>query len=1019
MWFACLLIAALPTHALQPSLRLTQYSHFAWRLQDGVFSGATTAVAQTSDGYLWVGTRSGLFRFDGAKLARFSATQGEPLRNPRILSLLPARDGSLWIGTGSDLEHWDHGELTHYPGETARGFGYVMRIYQDDAGAIWFVRIHPADTDGPLCKIFGTAIRCFGKAAGIPFTLAGGDLLPDSAGNLWFHSQNQILRWNPAAPEASLLVGLPITGTFGAIQALSFDSDGSVLVGLTQTSRGLGLAKIEDGKLVPYVRPQLDGRTLSVQSLLLDSNHTLWIGTQDSGLYRVAGDRVEHYRSTDGLSSDTVNSIYEDSESNIWVTTTGGLDRFRDVRISTFSSREGLNTDLVNAVVAAKDGTIWISNVHSLDSIHDGTVSSLRPGHGLPGEEVGALFEDHLGRLWVGLDDRMTIFEHGQFTPVTRADGSPTGAITAMAEDGQGDMWAVSELKAPESLLMRIVGKKVVEEFSQAQIPVALAPAMATDAKDGVWLAMINGDLGHWYGDHADIIEFHRRARTGNISGILSLPDGAVLAATPLGLIGWRAGRSYTMTTDNGLPCPRIFSLLNDAEGLWLYTECGLVKTSMSGLGAWWRHPEGRLTFTVFDTYDGAQPASASWFPKAARSPDGRLWFANASVLQSIDPKHLLKPAKAPPIHVEQLVADRSSYLPSEGLRLPAHLRDLQIDYTAPSLSIPQKVQFRYILEGRDVAWVEADTRRQAFYTDLRPGPYRFRVKASSSDGVWTDREAAISFDVAPMFYQTKWFVALCGLSAITLLWLVFYVRIQQIKVRMRARLQDRLHERERIARDLHDTMLQGMQGLIYRFQVAAARLPSDDPSRRGLEEALDHADEVMEEGRDSVMGLRASAADIFFALTSVGRSLAVDRSTQFHSTLHGESRGLDAEVQEQAFRIGSEALTNAFKHAQANNIELEIRHASDAFTLTVRDDGVGIPAVKVGGSHFGLIGMRERADALKSQLDITSNAEVGTVIVLRVPAMLAYRAGQAHGRRLFVERLLAFAQRKRAKLFG
>jgi signal transduction histidine kinase len=174
-----------------------------------------------------------------------------------------------------------------------------------------------------------------------------------------------------------------------------------------------------------------------------------------------------------------------------------------------------------------------------------------------------------------------------------------------------------------------------------------------------------------------------------------------------------------------------------------------------------------------------------------------------------------------------------------------------------------------------------------------------------------------------------------------------------------------------------------------------------------------------MEEGRDSVMGLRASAADIFFALTSVGRSLAVDRSTQFHSTLHGENRGLDAEVQEQAFRIGSEALINAFKHAQANNIELEIRHASDAFTLTVRDDGVGMPAVKVGGSHFGLIGMRERADALKSQLDITSNAEVGTVIVLRVPAMLAYRAGQAHGRRLFVERLLAFAQRKRAKLFG
>jgi signal transduction histidine kinase len=542
---------------------------------------------------------------------------------------------------------------------------------------------------------------------------------------------------------------------------------------------------------------------------------------------------------------------------------------------------------------------------------------------------------------------------------------------------------------------------------------------MASDAKDGVWLAMINGDLGHWYGDHADIIEFHRRARTGNISGILSFPDGAVLAATPLGLIGWRAGRSYTMTPENGLPCPRIFSLLNDAEGLWLYTECGLLKTSMTGLQAWWAHPEGSLTFTVFDTYDGAQPASASWFPKASRSSDGRLWFANASVLQSIDPNHLPDPPRAPPIHVEQLVADRNSYLPSEGLRLPAHLRDLQIDYTAPSLAIPQKVQFRYMLVGRDSAWVEADTRRQAFYTDLRPGPYRFRVKASNSDGVWTDQEAAISFDVARMFYQTKWFVALCGLAAIAILWLIVYIRVQQIKVRMRARLQDRLQERERIARDLHDTMLQGMQGLIYRFQVAAERLPPGDSSRQGLEEALDHADEVMEEGRDSVMGLRASAADIFFALTSIGRSLAVDRSTQFHSALHGENRGLDAEVQEQALRIGSEALTNAFKHAEATNIELEVRYASDAFSLTVRDDGIGMAAGKVGGSHFGLIGMRERADTLKSQLEITSNAAVGTVIVLRVPAALAYRTGRGDGRRLFVERLLAFAQRKRAQVFG
>jgi ligand-binding sensor domain-containing protein len=320
-----------PLYALDPAPKLSQYAHTAWRVQDGTFTGAPTVIAQTKDGFIWIGTRSGLYRFDGSEIQPFAPSAEEPLRSPRIISLLAAGDGSLWIGTGNDLER----------------FGITSRY-------------------------------------------AGGDLLEDASGAFWLHSDHELFHWSPASAQT---IPLPLNPdqVVDGIQSLAFDPGGTLLVGTGDSSRGLGLARIENGVLRPATIPGIDGTTLSVQTLMYDSNHALWIGTLAHGLYRVLGSRVEHFGAIDGLTSDSVNGLFEDAEGDVWVATTGGIDRFRDLRVLTVSTREGLSTDSVNAVVAGHDGTVWFSNWHALDSIRDGVVSTIKSGAGLPGEEGQSL----------------------------------------------------------------------------------------------------------------------------------------------------------------------------------------------------------------------------------------------------------------------------------------------------------------------------------------------------------------------------------------------------------------------------------------------------------------------------------------------------------------------------------------------------------------------------------------------------------------------------------------------------
>jgi ligand-binding sensor domain-containing protein len=336
---------------------------------------------------------------------------------------------------------------------------------------------------------------------------------------------------------------------------------------------------------------------------------------------------VDHFGSADGLSSNSIYNFFQDREGNIWVATAQGVDCFRDIPVATFSMEEGLSSNGVASVLVAHDGTIWVGSGEGLDAIRGGTISSIRKAQGLPGNEITSLFEDRARRLLVGVDDRLWIYQDGHFIEIKRADGSHVGTVAGMTEDGEGDIWAVTI--APSRKLVRIRDFRVVEEILPPRIPIA--HALATDQRGGLWLGLMNGKLARYRNGNTEIFSFDHTTNL-RIRQVIANADGSVLGTTSGGLIGWKDGGLQTMTTQNGLPCDDIFSIVSDQNNYWLYTRCGLVGISGTQLQQWWGHPSLVLKVNVIDQSDGIQPGEAPFSPLVSRSPDGKLWFANNSV---------------------------------------------------------------------------------------------------------------------------------------------------------------------------------------------------------------------------------------------------------------------------------------------------------------------------------------------------------------------------------------------------
>ena len=1003
------LFVALPVYALSPVRQVSQYGHSAWRIQDGTLPAAPHAVAQTTDGYLWVGTEAGLIRFDGSRFSAWAAPAGEGLPVSLIVSLLGSRDGSLWIGTGDALARWKDGALTVF-----KDHGRINAIAEDRDRTIWVARTRIGRSNkGPLCRVNASELECYDKADGTPVGRESGadTLVPDPGGGLWVGSTPGAWRWLQRSAAAYFPKVLQNAGGNGGVQALLPESGGSVLVGTGMTGTGGGLQRLESERWTEYRARNVRGSELSVTALLKDRDGGLWIGTQRNGIYHVSSGIGDRFTQADGLSSDSIQAMFEDREGNIWVATSQGIDRFRDVAVTTVGKREGLSGELAAAVFASPGGKVWVSNSTSVDSFMNDPISRFATTK-IPGSQAEAILEDHAGRIWIGVDSELMVKEHGDFRPVRQPDGGPLGVIFSLTEDAERNVYAIAT-GTPETLF-EIRDLRVVDHIP---LPgnVGGAPVAGDPKRAGVWMVFHDGRVGVYRGGKVEIVS--RPNPSFAPRQIFIDTDGSMWGAGSTGIAHWKDGAPQLMTVGNGLTCNEIYSAIKDDMGqLWLYAACGVMVIPGLELEKWLARPGSLVQVRTFDALDGAHPGISPFQPVVSKAPGGRIWFATSSTLQFVDPGHLPKNLLPPPVRIEQITADRKSYSVDENLRLPALTRNLEIDYTALSFVAPQKVRFRYKLEGLDEDWQEPGSRRQAFYNDLPPRKYRFRVIACNNDGVWNQQGAVWDFSVVPAFYQTFAFQLGCISAAALTLWGLYQLRVRQVAATISARLDERMAERTRLAGELHDTVLQTVQATKMIADSARDR-HEEDPAR--LHEVLNGISEWLTqatvEARAALHALRASTAltnDLAKALEQAARAARVTSSMKCVVSVEGTPQELHPIVRDDIYRIGNEAIRNAARHSGATELQVSIRYSQD-LTLRIRDNGRGIePGIAGKGKpgHFGLRGMQERTIRIHGKFRLMSRPGAGTEIVVVIPGKFVFRQRE-NGKQPVGARLSAFSR--------
>jgi len=1011
---ACvLLVCCSSTFALNPSLDVSEYAHTSWKIRDGFTNGTINAIAQTPDGYLWLGTEFGLLRFDGLKNVPWQAPPNQQLPASYINSLLVTHDGTLWIGTDKGLASWKDGKLIQY---TELAGSHIFKLLEDRQGTVWVGGIKVPT--GRLCSIQNNNVKCYGEDGSLGLGVVG--LFEGSTGNLWVGVPSGLWRWKPGQPKF-----YPLPGEQNGIRGLGESEDGALLIGYKGR-----IQRFTDGKTEAYPLPGIQGE-FNAKRLLRDRDGGLWIGTQDRGILHVHQGRTDVFGLSEGLSGENTFALFEDREADIWVATINGLDRFREFAVATLGLNQGLSSAIVPAVLAAKDGSVWIvtngglyrwdgRQITAYREHSEPTSTGIREivGSGLSETGLGSLFEDQHGRVWISTISSIGYLENNRFVSIK---GLPGGPILAINEDKSGGVWIINESLG----LFHLQPGGEVQQIPWAALGHKdhLSTLVSDPLQTGIWLGFHLGGIA--YLADGQIRASYTAADglgAGRVNHLRFDQNGVLWAATDGGLSRSKNGKVATLTSRNGLPCDAVHWVMeDDTRTVWLQTECGLVRIVGPELDAWAaavdkdKDAKPVIRVTVFDNSDGLRITSrgSHLSPQVAKSTDGRLWFVGADGVNVIDPSRLPFNSVLPPVHVEQVIADRKTYDATsdsnQKLPLPPLVRDLQIDYTALSLVAPEKVRFRYKLEGYDIDWHEAGDRRQAFYTNLPPRNYRFRVMAANNSGVWNETGAYLDFFIAPAYYQTTWFRVAGIIVFLLVLGGIYHLRLKQVARQVRGRMEERLEERERIARDLHDTLLQSVQGLILKFHAIAKQIPSDEPAHDALEKTLDHADVVLAEGRDRLRNLRATSipfGGLPAAFERVAEEIQQGADATFKTVVEGRVRELHPMVREECYWIGREAVVNALTHSNGRKVEVEITYDPRQFRLRVRDDGRGVdPEILEGGrsDHWGLQGMRERAQKIGGQLKLWSRPETGTEVELIIPGGSAYQTAHDKAKKFWL----------------
>jgi signal transduction histidine kinase/ligand-binding sensor domain-containing protein len=967
--------------AIDQDRKINELYHTSWTAKDGV-PERIHALAQTTDGFLWLGTADGLFRFDGVRFEQYESQPGQAFPETDITALLATPDGGLWIGyRAGTVSFIKNGNVINYGERAGLPPSGVRQFLRDSHGRIWAVgAVGLTRFDGYRWEKLTSDQNVHGD---------GYSVFMDRSGTIWASTKDGVFFLPEGADQFQMAADHRTDGL-----SMAESSDGTLWI--AQTERSVHTVAL------PWRRSSARDAEIRVGSLaiLIDSHDSLWITTAGDGIRRVPhpehlygssvaefGREAEIFTHKQGLTDDYVIAILEDREGNIWTVTNEGLDCFRQtafVPVTLPSGTFGL------MLAAADHGMVWVSAMNRhLMRIEDGKAVREK---GLGRSDAYYIYRQEDGSIWVS-GRKLLHFTNGR---IDRQIASPGARPVAIAEDSFRRIWVT--MGADNVLRLK---DGTWQSLKSLGGPEGISWSEFTGPEGTLWFGFDNNTVARIDGDAIRILSAKDGIRVGRVVSIQG--RGSDLWIGGPGGLALFDGRGFRpMLREDGQDFKDVLGIVAPASnGLWISENRGIIHIPEDEIEQWKKDSNHRVSYRVFDFLDGIPSSlqTTMFRPRAIEGTDGRIWFALTQGLVWVDPKRIPRNSVLPTVSLDWADANGSKLHSFSFQRLAAHTTALRIAYTASSLSVPERVRFRYKLEGQDKSWNEAGTRREASYTNLSPGPYRFRVIACNNDGLWNDTGATWDFVIAPAFDQTIWFRVLLGLTAAGLMWLLYSLRLRQATAQVQARLGERLEERGRIARELHDTLIQSVDGLMLRIQTALNE-PNPKRSRQMIEKALDSADEVMLEGRQRVQALRAEAIEVnelSEALTSYGKELAADRTITFSVSLVGSPKPVDAFVRDEAYRVGREALSNAFQHSGATRIEAEITYDRSRLRLRVRDDGVGMDQEIVNGGrpgHYGLTGMRERAQAMGGQLVIWSRSGAGSEVDLEIPANVAYQKG-------------------------
>ncbi|HEX3663605.1 MAG TPA: two-component regulator propeller domain-containing protein [Acidobacteriaceae bacterium] len=1013
VWGALIALAA-PAWGLDPHMPLAQYGYQSWQTDTGLPQNTVHAIVQGRRGFLWIGTEGGLVRFDGAQFAVMTHATTPALPSDLIDDLMKDGAGTVWISTSGGLARMRAGQIEAFgpdrgmpatqvwrtfdevqPGgervwvlsaaglfriDSTHGGDHAVHVPLDQDltensrmamgrdGVLWLgtagglVRLDPegvAHAQGTADEVLALAADANGTAwAGLRSgleacaakgcrkeTVSGGGaveaLTADAAGDIWIGTDTGLFTEKAAEVQA-------FPRNVGRVSFLTCDRQGMVWAG---TATGLmRMNGADNGELLPHAG---DVYLTAAE----DREGDLWLGTEAGGLAVLRDRKFSSLTAEDGLNEEYVLALAQGPDGAVWAGTKGGgVNVYRGGRFRALTTAQGLASNVVFSVAAAPNGDVWAGTPDGLNRIRDGRVRVLTTADGLADDFVRSLYVGRHGALWIGTRHGLSRYANGAFTTWTAADGLGSDLIGAMTQSRDGDLW-IGTLGG----LSRMHNGQFTTFTTRDGLSSNVVTALHTDADGTLWIGTNDGGLN--------------RMRDGRI----------VPVARDL------------------LP-PRVIGILEDQLGyLWISSSGGVYRVSRAGLN---RMARGGPAPEVmrFGVADGMRisECSSGGHPAVLNLQEGALWFATLKGIAVVDPEHMPVNRVAPRVVLEAVSVDDVTQRSAGSLTVAPGHSHYEFDYAGLSFVAPQKVEYRYQLVGFDPGWVEAGTRRAAYYTNLPHGHYTFRVLARNNDGVWSQEAATVTMTVEPHMYQTVWFRLVLLLALIGLA----YAAWQRRLMRVEREFQAVLGERARIAREIHDTLAQGFVAVSVQLELVGQLMrASADAAREQLERTQTLVRTSLEEARSSIWELRSQSAEredlaariLRMAEEVVARSgmqpaagngLGDGKHARVQLQVSGTNHPLGADVERELMRIAREAVVNAVRHGHPDNIALRLEFEGRLFAMEIRDDGRGFAGAPRDGAsgHYGMVGMRERAAAIGASLTVESNAGAGTRVRLLLP---------------------------------